>query len=484
MGSISLTQLADSLGTDKGTHHKSPHGYTLLYDMLFRSRRDEEISILELGLQTPSDQSRNHVAERKGSAIPSVQMWLSYFPKATILGVDISDFQHFKCPGFEFLRVDLSDENDINKIVNTGHQFDLIIDDASHSTHDQIQCFRGLYQCLSSKGIYIVEDLHWQPPASEQENARTFLETMKYFSLYGIFPEDIVENHEDFDYHTSNIGSVLFHSPDNNGYSPEKLCVIHKTSSAAASYFRMKTNNDQKSSDIRIDAANKLLSLFPNDILIKFEVAKAYDHVGEISRSLGVLNGTPIEFLPPEAAVFHSALMIKSQKKSQVLANLNQYLAALDSDEASHIQFIELLINEGLIDRCPHIVESFLNVHQEKAQCHFKIGKAFSASALKGEGTVHLEKAVQQQPGTKRFHTGLIENLGLTRDTKKLNKRIDEALSIFPEDPQILPVAAWACIRSDNIQTLQKLFEQHHSVLNTRPGIVEALHRLRNENAV
>jgi len=40
---------------------------------------------------------------------------------------------------------------------------DIIIDDASHASHHQQNAFLTLFPKLRSGGLYIIEDLRWQP---------------------------------------------------------------------------------------------------------------------------------------------------------------------------------------------------------------------------------------------------------------------------------------------------------------------------------
>jgi len=48
-------------------------------------------------------------------------------------------------------------------------ELDIIIDDASHASHHQQKGFLELFPKLKSGGLYIIEDLRWQPKGMEKE---------------------------------------------------------------------------------------------------------------------------------------------------------------------------------------------------------------------------------------------------------------------------------------------------------------------------
>ncbi len=94
---------------------------------------------------------------------PSIQMWLEYFPRAQIFGFDVSDFSHMKSARFHFERGNSAVEEDLQRLARAAPYFDIIIDDASHASYHQQLAFRVLFPHLAPGGLYIIEDLHWQP---------------------------------------------------------------------------------------------------------------------------------------------------------------------------------------------------------------------------------------------------------------------------------------------------------------------------------
>lgn len=148
-----LTELANAYNSDKGTVYKCAHNYTEHYEKIFNQYKNkEDFSLLEIGLNR--DNRRN---------VPSLRMFRDYFGNyAQLSGFDIHpDFKKFTNNGFEIFIGDQSSPNDLKQcLIN---KYNVIIDDGSHaSSHQQIS-LRELWGAVKSGGIYIIEDLHWQP---------------------------------------------------------------------------------------------------------------------------------------------------------------------------------------------------------------------------------------------------------------------------------------------------------------------------------
>lgn len=161
---MNLTDLADKYGSDKGS---KKHRYTELYHMLFQPLMDRQINFLEMGLLIGGPE-HGISADRETKDLPSVRMWLEYFSKAQIIGLDISDFSWFRHDRFSFVRCDMDDRENIAIAVDGIPTLDVIIDDASHASHHQQNAFLTLFPKLKSGGLYIIEDLRWQPETYEK----------------------------------------------------------------------------------------------------------------------------------------------------------------------------------------------------------------------------------------------------------------------------------------------------------------------------
>lgn len=158
-----LTDLADAFGSDKGSRK---HRYTELYEMLFRPIRRRKLRFVEMGLLIGGPEHGNP-AGRETRDAPSIRMWLEYFPKAQIIGLDVSDFSWFDHPRFRFVQCDMGDRIALARAGEEIGQADIVIDDASHASHHQQLALAELFPRLNPGGLYIVEDLRWQPAEME-----------------------------------------------------------------------------------------------------------------------------------------------------------------------------------------------------------------------------------------------------------------------------------------------------------------------------
>lgn len=160
-----LTELADTYGSDKGS---DKHRYTELYHMLFNPFRQRKITFLEMGLLIGGPEHGKD-ANRETPDLPSIRMWLDYFPKATIHGLDVSDFSWFEHERFIFHRCDMDNRAAIAAaIAEITPSPMIVLDDASHASHHQQNAFLEIFPKLQSGGLYVIEDLRWQPEAYEE----------------------------------------------------------------------------------------------------------------------------------------------------------------------------------------------------------------------------------------------------------------------------------------------------------------------------
>ena len=224
-GQLNLTDLADKFGSDKGS---SKHRYTELYQMLFLPYRDREISFLEMGLQIGGPEHGKH-ADRETTDAPSIRMWLEYFPKAEIHGLDVSDFSWFDTPRFTFHRCDMDTRENIRAAAKEmDGEFDIIIDDASHASHHQQNGFLELFGKVKSGGLYLIEDLRWQPEEMEKPG---YSKTAAFFQSYikhGVFKHSDPSIAEQFNALRADMSGCFIFQAQFNKNRRDQVLVVHK----------------------------------------------------------------------------------------------------------------------------------------------------------------------------------------------------------------------------------------------------------------
>lgn len=151
-----LCEIGRKYDTDKSayrdnvTDYRHCHPYTLFYDGLFRSQKDTQLKIAELGILDGG----------------SILMWKEYFKNAEIYGFENSEhlMNTFK-QKYNNERITLSDIDVTNKIsIITAFSklnvlYDIIVEDTTHQFEDQIRVIENCYQYLKPGGILIIEDI-------------------------------------------------------------------------------------------------------------------------------------------------------------------------------------------------------------------------------------------------------------------------------------------------------------------------------------
>ena len=121
------------------------HGYAKFYDNYFKNIKNEKLNILEIG-------------SFYGNASASL---FFYFRNSFLYAADIfPDLFRYKSKRVTSFFVNSSEEDSIkNDIIAKKIEFNIIIEDASHSLKDQIISLFLLFKSLKSKGLFIIEEL-------------------------------------------------------------------------------------------------------------------------------------------------------------------------------------------------------------------------------------------------------------------------------------------------------------------------------------
>ncbi|MBF0124458.1 MAG: SEL1-like repeat protein [Magnetococcales bacterium] len=162
-----MTLWADFLNNTGRPITKSTH-YFPIYEKHFARFVGQPITFIEIGC----------------GAGGSLQMWRRYFgPHATIIGIDINPM----CKYFEeeqiFVRIgSQQDESFLQAVLDEFGTPDIVLDDGSHVQGHVVATFNYLYQRVSNRGVYMVEDLHtayWPEYEGGLRHRGSFIELCK-----------------------------------------------------------------------------------------------------------------------------------------------------------------------------------------------------------------------------------------------------------------------------------------------------------------
>lgn len=141
---MTLSELISTnlLNTDKN----STHSYVdYFYEPVFSNYKSTQIVLVELGVQYGG----------------SIKLWNSYFDNCEIYALDIEvqsrAFEKF-CETQNNIHYIIGDACS-NEIADKIPEFDIFIDDGSHSLKDQISAIKLYLPKLKESGIFIIEDI-------------------------------------------------------------------------------------------------------------------------------------------------------------------------------------------------------------------------------------------------------------------------------------------------------------------------------------
>ena len=182
-----LCQLAIKYGNDR--HPLSnKHSYTPVYYDLFKNKRSSTKKVLEIG-----------VGEGAG-----LRMWRDFFPNALIYGADNQESRVFEDDRIKVFMCDQSSRTQLTDLVKrTGSDLDIVIDDASHKTQDQITTCLTLMPLLKPNVVYIIEDV------SEPEVVKQALTGYRYFCPDLLPMKRKYDNHLIIVGHTSKVSLII-----------------------------------------------------------------------------------------------------------------------------------------------------------------------------------------------------------------------------------------------------------------------------------
>ena len=172
------------------------HNYAKFYEELFKQIKQKKINILEIG-------------SFYGNAAAAIYFYLQ---NAIIYSADIfPDLFSYKSKRINNFYVNSSQEKSIqNSIIDLNKNFEIIIEDASHSYKDQIISLFMLFPLVNSGGFFITEELDF-PDTRDDMNLNkerpTLREILNYIKSGKDFDNPLVTKQQK-DYLIQNIDKI------------------------------------------------------------------------------------------------------------------------------------------------------------------------------------------------------------------------------------------------------------------------------------
>ena len=200
-GILNLTDLADDRDLDQGS---KKHRFTELYHMLLNPYRGRQ---LHMGLVGSGETGRE------------IDMWLNYLPRAafTVMGPTappqddrispvICDFEAPEAPEMPF--------------------FDVVLDDHTHASHHQQNAFAALFPMLRPGGLYMIEDLRFQPKDIDSGSFPKTSELFSNFQESGQFKHPSLA--EELDAMRADISGCFLFQAKFQKHRRDQILVVHK----------------------------------------------------------------------------------------------------------------------------------------------------------------------------------------------------------------------------------------------------------------
>lgn len=164
------------------------HNYLELYGAFFRPFKNNQINILELGVQEGY----------------SIELWLEYFPKATIVGVDWTSGAASLARDRVIIKIGRQDDAEFLDKITAEFPPTIVIDDCSHLAYQTMASLEILFKVVVPGGLYVIEDLLFQRPDiaefyKGEPNAQNPIEFLKRHSAYLMGSYYVANGASDFD---------------------------------------------------------------------------------------------------------------------------------------------------------------------------------------------------------------------------------------------------------------------------------------------
>jgi hypothetical protein len=148
----SLKQLAEKYGSDKLYRHSYIENF---YEKEFEGRDVKKL--LEIGIGYMDMMKPFSPTWVPGS---SLRMWREYFPDAEIYAIDNREDVLINEGGIHSMVCDQRNSSQLREMLDAyGCDFDVVIDDGSHATIDQLYTAFSIVPRMKKGSVYIIEDV-------------------------------------------------------------------------------------------------------------------------------------------------------------------------------------------------------------------------------------------------------------------------------------------------------------------------------------
>lgn len=216
-GGVNLTDIADALGLDQGSRK---HRFTELYHMLLQPVRLRQLNMILLGLG-------GEEAARSGRST-TLPMWLKYLPKSYITALDELPYPNVKEARVSTKLCGFNSPDDVVNAVGGIEKVDFILDDGTHLSQHQQNSFVALFPKLKSGGLYVIEDLRFQPRGREPKDAVKTADLFQNYLNKGFFDHPDPRLAQALNEIRLDISGCFIHQAHWKKNNRDQVLVVHK----------------------------------------------------------------------------------------------------------------------------------------------------------------------------------------------------------------------------------------------------------------
>ncbi|KHN79175.1 hypothetical protein Tcan_14069 [Toxocara canis] len=128
----------------------SPINYFAPYAQFLCALKNEEVSVLEIGIDASSSKQKDG---------GNLYKWAQFFPRAaSIVGMGVSKDAFNMPANMKMIHANRTNSKLIKKVCEDYGPFDVVVDEVSHINRDTVTAFSLIWNCMKFESIYILED--------------------------------------------------------------------------------------------------------------------------------------------------------------------------------------------------------------------------------------------------------------------------------------------------------------------------------------